>query len=456
MLISFSVSNFRSFLGEETFSLVASNRIGSHEDHLVDIPNSSEKALKTAVLYGANGAGKSNLFKALRYLQKMALRQRKKNTGTGREAFRFGGEEHVPSSFDVQFVSRNNLYRYGIKVNDHRITEEWLLQIIGTKEKVLYERITDEDSKVTIDASGLLKDSGKKLEAQVIVGSPPNQTFLSTINANLEEEDITDNLVAVMDWFANSLSLISPSSSYGPLGTELCDDAGFRDFVSEFLKSSSTGVDHLEVNRTLIKEEELKNILPKDVATRALDELKEMPEGGSVKIEMPNNLMLIERSKDNSYSQITIQAAHLNQKGESVALEITEESDGTKRLLDLLPALYRLKSANAVFFIDEIDRSMHPILVKEFLEFFIKLCTNGHRQMIVTTHESNLLDLDLMRRDEIWFSEKDNLGATRLYSLTDFKVRTDLEIRKHYLQGRFGAVPFLGNLERLISKENCA
>ena len=95
---------------------------------------------------------------------------------------------------------------------------------------------------------------------------------------------------------------------------------------------------------------------------------------------------------------------------------------------------------------------MHPILVREFLDFFLKSCAGGKRQIIVTTHESNLLDLDLLRRDEIWFAEKDAAGATRLYSVVDFKVRKDLEIRKHYLQGRFGAVPFLGNLDLLLTE----
>jgi AAA15 family ATPase/GTPase len=103
-----------------------------------------------------------------------------------------------------------------------------------------------------------------------------------------------------------------------------------------------------------------------------------------------------------------------------------------------------------VFVIDEIDRSLHPMLVRTFLESFLKLCEGEQRQIIVTTHESSLLDQDLLRRDEIWFAEKDSSSATRLYSLTDFKVRNDLELRKHYLQGRFGAVPFFGGIERLV------
>jgi AAA15 family ATPase/GTPase len=131
-------------------------------------------------------------------------------------------------------------------------------------------------------------------------------------------------------------------------------------------------------------------------------------------------------------------------------MDIEDESDGTRRLLDLLPALYEMQNRGGVYFIDEIDRSMHPILVRRLLEFFLASCGDNPGQMILTTHESSLLDLDLLRRDEIWFAEKDHEQATCLYSLADFKVRNDLEIRKHYLQGRFGAIPFFGSLDRLM------
>src|SRR3989338_4864944 len=194
MIVSFSVSNFRSFSSEETFSLVASKRLaGSHEEHAVSIPDSEEKVLRTAVLYGANGAGKSNLFKALRYLKSTALRQRKKNSGTGREAFRFGGGADESSSFDLQFMTGNRLYRFGFKAEDQKITEEWLVRVTGGKEKPVYERITDKDGKVTIKAPGL-KTAGEKLKALVKVGGLQNQSFLSTINANLDTPDFGKEL----------------------------------------------------------------------------------------------------------------------------------------------------------------------------------------------------------------------------------------------------------------------
>ena len=159
-------------------------------------------------------------------------------------------------------------------------------------------------------------------------------------------------------------------------------------------------------------------------------------------------------TRSGGMERITIHAAHEHQPGKVVPMELADESDGTRRLLELIPALHDLHTRGGVYFIDEIDRSLHPMLVRNFLEHFLRSCDRSQRQLIMTTHESNLLDQELLRRDEIWFAEKDPAGATHLYSLMDFKVRNDLEIRKHYLQGRFGAVPFLGDPARLPTETN--
>ena len=145
---------FRSFSSEETFSLVASNRLaGRHEDHAIPIPDSNERVLRTAVLYGANGAGKSNLFKALQYLKSLVLETRSKGGGTGRQAFRFGDTAHDPSVFDLQFITRNKLYRFGLRIDDDKILEEWLVRIVGGREKSIYERVTTSDGVVINESS---------------------------------------------------------------------------------------------------------------------------------------------------------------------------------------------------------------------------------------------------------------------------------------------------------------
>jgi AAA15 family ATPase/GTPase len=453
MIVSFSVSNFRSFSSEETISLVASNRLsGSHDDHAVPIPDSKEKVLRTAVLYGANGAGKSNLFKALRYLESVALKPRSKNSGTGRAPFRFAGPQDAISSFDLQFIAADRVYRFGFKVDDERITEEWLFQVIGGRQKPLYERTTDENGKVSVDAEGL-RNSGDKVIALATVGGPQNQSFIATVNVTLAAGDAGEELGRVLAWFKESLVLIGPDESLGALGNLLDQDSDFLSFASAFLKSTSTGVDHLEILKKEISKEELRRLLPDSdsAVSELLRHLTEDDNTARARL-FEGNEVLVEHKGEGRFYQISIQAAHEHEPGKIVRLDLTEESDGTRRLLNLIPALHHLRTTGAVYFIDEIDRSLHPILVKEFLEFFLKSCDGHPRQIIVTTHESNLLDQDLLRRDEIWFAEKDQTAATRLYSLLDFKIRNDLEIRKHYLQGRFGAVPFLGNLENLLAK----
>jgi len=455
MIVSFSVSNFRSFYSEQTLSLVASNRLsGSHEDHACSIPGTKEKVLKTAVLYGANGAGKSNLFKALLYLRAIVLKPRKKNSGMEREKFRFGAEEADEHSiFDLQFITDTKLYRYGVKVDDHRIIEEWLYEVVGSKQKTLYERITDEQGNVHVEP-GKAKFKKGKLGALVTVGGPQNQSFLATIQATLDSSDYDSELMRVINWFDDSLIFIAPDASFGSLGELLISDSDFLTFAGNFLKSASTGVDHLLPQKSEISEEELRNLLPKELVSKVLDDISEDKEGIAVVKLRKGNELLFERSGENHYYRISIQAAHEHQPGKVIPLDLSEESDGTRRLLNLLPALHILQSGNAVFFIDEIDRSMHPILAKQFLEFFLKSCQGDKHQIITTTHESNLLDLELLRRDEIWLAEKDQTGASHLYSLADFNVRTDQDIRKRYLQGRYGAIPFLGDLNALLENEN--
>ncbi len=451
MIVSFSVSNFRSFSSEQTFSLVASNRLsGSHEEHAISIPGSSEKVLKIGVLYGANAAGKSNLFKALRYLKLVALRPRSKSTGTKRETFCLGSNSDEPSTFDLQFIVADKLYRFGFKVDDQRITEEWLVEVIGARERPLYERTTNKDGNVSIEAKWP-EGTSPKLVALTTVGGPQNQSFLATMQTNLEASDLGDELSKIILWFSHSLQLVAPGAPFKSLGAMLANDTEFRDFTNDFLKSSSTGVDHLQIEKQEITEAELHNILPEYVVSRRLEALREGRDAvATIRLGDGNEVML-EATPDNHYYIITIQAAHAHHAGHMVPLDLDEESDGTRRLLNLLPALHRLHTSSGVYVIDEVDRSMHPTLVWSFLDFFLRSCDTGQRQIIVTTHESNLLDLAVLRRDEIWFAEKDSSSATHLYSLTDFKVRKDLEIRKHYLQGRFGAVPFLGNIDQLLA-----
>jgi uncharacterized protein len=449
MLVSFSVSNFRSFDGEQTFSLVASNRLSAaHEGHTAAIPNSESRVLRAGVIYGANGAGKSNLFKALRLLKTIAAGTRKKDAPIRREAFRFGRRSAEPTVLDLQFVLDDQLYRYGVKVDDTQVLEEWLARISGGSEELLYERIAGPKGEVRVELGKTLR-SNEKLVALAKIGGPRNQSFLTTIWWNVDVPEVIET-TPIHLWFLVGLQLVSPEQADRSLSSRLATDLGLLDFASQFLKSSSTGIDHLSLAQTPMSEEEFAAIVPRD----RMPDVSSLSENGIWEHGLPNgDVVRVHRSDGLRYSRLRLQAAHKIESGEIAPLDLQQESDGTKRLLQLIPALHALRRGDRVFFIDEVDRSLHPMLVRSFLEYFLNSCEGGHRQLIMTTHESSLLDQELLRRDEIWFAEKDAAGATSLYSLLDFKVRNDLEIRKHYLQGRFGAVPFLGGVQRLMEEE---
>jgi AAA15 family ATPase/GTPase len=447
MLVSFSVENFRSFHTEATLSLIASNRLaGEHGNHAVAVSGTPAKVLRTAVIYGANGAGKSNLFKSLDYLRSLALpfygRDRE---STGREAFRFGGKQDDPSSFDLQFIAKGKVFRYVIKVDDRQVLEEWLAEGADNRERALFERGRERD----VVLGSYVKEY-PRLAALATVGAPPTQSFLSTVAAAaLPDGDIGPDLTSVIGWFATVLNLVPPGRSQISLWRKLNDDPTLLDFASDFLRSSSTGVDRLEIIRSEISREELPNFVGEQQAGRLVEEAESGRHRFIRALRVAGDAW-IEVDGSGGFRLVRFQSTHKTQGDKAVNLDLEDESDGTRRLLDLLPALHQMQSQGGVYFVDEIDRSMHPILVRRLLEFFLASCGANPGQMILTTHESSLLDLDLLRRDEVWFAEKDHEQATRLYSLADFKVRNDLEIRKHYLQGRFGAIPFLGSLDRLM------
>ncbi|MFM0287434.1 AAA family ATPase [Paraburkholderia megapolitana] len=454
MLVSFSMSNFRSIREEITLSLVASKRLSigdnSHEDHTVEIPDSDERVLRAAVIYGANGAGKSNVFKALKYCRELAMVARSKaNAGTSRQPFKFGKLNEVTSTFDVRFIANERLYRNFFRIDDDRIIEEYLVREQWGRETLIYERITSEQGQVQIEL-GLSLEKNAKLQALATVGGPQNQTFLASVLANLEEDEVGDDLSSVLRWYDGSLNPIGPDQDIAPVGALLDISADFTSFASDFLNRASTGVDHLAVEKKALTEDELKALLPASVFSSAMERLRKKEEE-FIFLRSPINgaEYALEKGEADKFYKFSVEAAHVCAGGEVVSLDLSEESDGTKRLLNLLPAIAQVVQTEEVYFIDEIDRSLHPILIWNFIKQFLESKISKRHQVIVTTHDTILLDQDLLRRDEIWFIEKDAALGTKAYSLAEFQVRKDLQLRKHYLSGRFGAIPFPGSLDRL-------
>ncbi len=451
VLLSFSVSNFRSFDGEQTFSLVAGSDNKEHWEHTAVIPDSDERALRGGILYGANGAGKSNLFKALALLKRVAgSANLGKNTRIPRDAFRFGSDASKPTVLDAQFIVTDRVYRYGVKLDDSQVLEEWLVRVVGDQEQTIYERKVGPAGDVQVEL-GSIEEGNDKFASLAKVGGLRNQSFLGTVFSTLEIKLVPPDLFRAWSWFESLLELVPPTPSLRDLTVKLARDPEFLRFAGQFLRDSSTGVAQLSVIENAITEEEYRATISKSG-----DRTAEIEVGPFSVHGLPNGeVVAVKRgAHEPHYFKLQVQGSHATDAGEAVTLDLKEESDGTRRLLELIPVLHTLKDKSRVFFIDEVDRSLHPILVRHFLEYFLGSCRGEYRQLIMTTHESSLLDLDLLRRDEIWFAEKDSRGATSLYPLIDFKERSRVEVRKHYLQGRFGAVPFLGGAKRLIDEES--
>ena len=444
MLVSFAVSNFRSFAGRQVFSLFASKRLGSaHESHTVPIPDSDQSVLRAGVIYGANGAGKSNLFAALQYMRRVALGQREESRATPRVDFQLADLRDQPTTFDLQFIAAGKLYRFGLFLDEERIINERLAHVVEGKEKLIYVRHIGSAGNVAVDAPGLRNES-ESLQALVKVRCRDDQSFLARARAMLVREDVGRTLTEVIEWLDGGLALIGPQSTLDLSVKRLAKDGEFRQFAGEFLKASATGVDHMRVDKTELSKDEARALFSREARRSELEGGKERP------ISVPpvpnGSELLVERTADGEhFYSVGIQAAHKKEG----AFPLAEESGGTQRLLDLVPAVYQMQPGKTVYFIDEFDRSLHPMLVYKYLEYFLSTCTGSPCQIIVTTHETHLLDFDLLRRDEIWFAEKDSSEATHLYALTEFNVRRDLQVRKAYLGGRFGAVPFLGGFDQL-------
>jgi hypothetical protein len=378
------------------------------------------------------------------------LAQREESPTTTGVRFQLADLGDQPSTFDLHFIAADKLYRFGLYLDEERIIHERLAHVVEGKERPIYVRHIDGAGKVEIDAPGLRNES-EKLRALVKVGSRHNQSFLATARATLERGDLGRTLTEVIEWLDGGLALIGRESTLDLSVKRLARDGEFRQFASEFLKASATGVDHMRVDRTELSKDEAQALLSRGTRRSGLERGNDRP--SSVPRVPDGSELLVERTANGEhFYSVAIQAAHKSALHREGAFPLSEESDGTQRLLDLIPALYQMQPGKAVYFIDELDRSLHPMLVYKYLEYFLSACTRSPCQIIVTTHESHLLDLDLLRRDEIWFAEKDSSAATHLYALTEFNVRKDLQVRKAYLGGRFGAVPLLGGIDQLCGR----
>ncbi|MBP6601679.1 MAG: AAA family ATPase [Verrucomicrobiales bacterium] len=456
MLIDFRVENYRSFANEQSLSMIASQRIGSdeHPNHRMSLAGSESELLRAAVIWGANGAGKSNLFKAMKFAVETILEGTEPKAGVPYDPFVFHEEFRSSlSAFAFRFFVDGEIYEYGFTISSSGIEEEWLSVRVGKKDQLLFERMPDLNGVPEVQLGRkITQKEFPRIRALSAVGTRKNQLFLTSIRENIAASEYGTYFSSVLSWFEEHLVFIGPSDRYGLMSELIGSDETFAKFAGQFLHRAGTGVHRLRVQSKDVDIAALKAQVGSD---RFETLLSSLGEGETHVISTPDDDidLVIENRGGPSAKMRRIEADH---GIEGSTLLLSEESDGTRRLLNLLPALHLLSHGSRVFIIDELDRSLHPNLSVEFLKFFLNACEGDCRQLIVTTHEDRLLDLDILRRDEIWFVEKIESGASELRSLAEFKVRKDLKIDKGYLNGRFGGVPKFGHLQDLLPEADLA
>jgi hypothetical protein len=406
-----------SFKEKTTFSIEAG--IGSeNEENIITLKNSNERVLKTTAIYGANASGKTNLIKAFTAAIMMIRKSNNRQVGEKlieMEPFAFDEKAKIePCEFEFIFYANSNKYVYGFIADKDKIYEEYLYQYFSAKPTRIFERINCSEYKF------LQNDEGKlnAIKDQNI----DNKLFLATATTWNYDKTREPYL-----WFANKIDTYTGGMN-------------FNDFAIESYSKD--------------KNEELKKF-----TLKLLNEADIVIKDFSIEIEerdVDNNLLMLFKNLNMPTPEISqkqkdvkIRMVHeVKDENDNIKfydLNIINESSGTQILFSFAPILKDVFENGKILVIDEIERSLHPSLVEMIIKFFHNSEINkGNAQLIFNTHDTNLLSLDIFRRDQIWFAEKDSKkGATELYPLDDFSVRKNENIQKGYLNGRYGAIPFV-------------
>ena len=420
MLLQFYFSNYRSFEGEGILDMRASgsNELSSHIRNTLN-----EKVLPVTAIYGANASGKSSVFEAFQFMVLCVLESlsfsddNKKNPYKLKvDSFKFSESIEKPSEFEINYIDKKGkkelYYNYGFKIDNSGILEEYLASNTKTgvkrNEDYTYIFKRERNQKLYLDSS--IEKFRENLEISL-----KEKTLLVSLGAKLN----IDEFIRVRTWFINTEVINFSNSLYGA-------------FLENILSNN------------IIESEEVRKNLVSFI--NSFDD-------SIIDIEVEKISAIDENDKDN-YRVFTI---HKSDKGTSTArISMNEESSGTKKMFSLYQTLLDVLEKGGVFFADELDIKLHPLLMRNILLTFTdKEKNSNNAQLIFTTHNTIYMDMDLLRRDEIWFVEKDN-GVSNLYSLDDItnekgeKVRKDSNYEKHYLLGNYGAIP---NLKNLLGRE---
>lgn len=403
---------------------------------------SAIKLLKFGVLYGANASGKSNWVRSLDFAKSVIV-EGLKNVDYLPSHFRLDKTARGrPSRFEFEIVAKNGkCYAFGFELRLDRKTvqEEWLYELKKTTDKPIFERVVKDDGSSEVSAVPKLSSEDQVRFSVYSKDVAPDELLLSVLGSK-SWESASDSFRQVYQWFTQQLLVIYPSSKFHIFSLGDNDLPEFKEQLLRF----NTGIVDVE-----FRTEKAANLLEKMPEELRNHISKELQKGENPVLPFGDTLLRFSRNQDGDIIVKGLLIKHQGKNEYSTMFSFENLSDGTQRLFDLIPLLLLMSREPVTIVIDEIDRSMHPEMSRNLIETISIQSNEKANQFIVTTHESSLLDLKILRRDEIWFVEKNYEGASKLYSLEEFKPRFDKELRRAYLQGRFGAIPFIASPKSL-------
>ena len=446
MLIRVVATNFKSY-GEETeFNMLPSSNVRRYDWHVHDVAKGTN-VLRTAVIYGANGAGKSCLVKALGRIQEMVVNG-SVPPAFFRDANKFNDAD-TPVTLEVEFGTGINQYSYGVSYRGNLCIEEWLYSTLKKPECVFERKHDTNTGKTSIKLEAVKKDDAKNR----LLVSLLEDNLLKSNELMLSKHDVVKNehITDAYKWLTTKLQILYPETHSTSIFDERYSDDSFRMQSEKLIAALDLGIDALTLKDEDIETFKLRVAEWPELIQgidRIIKRLSKRPEGEqTVLLDSGVFTVSIRREGDKFYAR-RVQARH-EVKNSVYDFELKEESDGTQRIFDFIPMVKSVKTEEYTYVIDELDRSLHPTLVRALVSKII-VDKNMKGQLIFTTHDAGLLDGKVFRNDEIWFAEKDReTQNTHLYTLDEFKPRADLDIEKGYLNGRFGAIPFLAKLNEL-------
>ena len=417
MLIEFKVTNFRSIRETQTLSMVASSDkdlVGNTFDTgIAGLP----KLVRSAAIYGPNAAGKSNFMAALVFVENM-VRDSARKAQVGEpidiQPFRLSASNRSQDSeFELHFIAEGVRYQYGFTLNSERITSEWLTAYPFGRAQHWFSRRYDAAEKNDVYEYSPLYKKEKLYDERA------GYTIASNLYLSVAVQKNSQKLLPVFTWFQKKLQIIPSMSRIGAGSTSnLCLEPEGKNKILAYMNAAGISVKNFSVDKKTFSQDDFPQYFPEELKSRLL--------------------------KDG----VGFDTKFLYQDNDSnnlISFDLEDESDGTQALFAFASRWIEMLKNDQVLFVDEIDSSLHPLLVHHLVKLLN--CNNSKAQLIFTTHDTTLLSQQMLRRDQVWFLEKDKQQSSQLYSLAEFSPRKNEAIEKGYLNGRYGAIPFLSKLD---------